>query len=152
VISASAWHDGYRRLADPVVHHRTLVWIPAAGVVVLDRLAAAAPHRVRSSLHVAPEAEVEGVGRVGPLLVRALGPNAEVGRRDDWYSPALGTKVPSAVIEDRRTVAGGEPFGWSLLREGAGAVELSSERLVVTSDAGSAVTVPLPALSDARRH
>ncbi len=152
VVAASSSHDGYRRLRDPVVHHRTLVWIPAAGVVVVDRLAAADRHRVRSSLHVAPEADVHGVDRVGPLLVRSLGGGARVVRREDWFSPALGTKVPSVVIEDCRMVGRGEPFGWSLLREGAPAVQLSSDRLVVTSDSGSAITVPLPALSDARRH
>lgn len=53
VVTAGA-HDGYRRLAEPVTHHRSLVWCPGDGLVVVDVLRGRGRHEVRSSLHLAP--------------------------------------------------------------------------------------------------
>jgi hypothetical protein len=138
----SAWHDGYRRLDDPVRHHRTLVWLPGAGLVVVDRLGAESEHRIRSSLHLSPRVASRDPDRAGPFTVAALGRDPDVRRREDWYAPALGTKTRATVIEDLRQVAPRAPFGWSLLRPGS-EIELAGDRLTVSRGA-SQLVVTLP--------
>jgi hypothetical protein len=53
-------HDGYLRLADPVVHHRRLILEKATRVLnVEDRLEMSGAHDVEIFLHCAPECTVE---------------------------------------------------------------------------------------------
>ena len=141
---AAAAHDGYRRLSDSVEHHRCFVWLPGDGIVVVDRLRARRPHRIRSSLLLAPDAPMQGAERVGPFAVAALGAGANVVRGEAAYAPYLGRKVPAAALLDDRTVAPEALFGWSLLRGGGRVAELEHDRVVVTDGDRLAVTVPLP--------
>ncbi len=54
-----AEHDGYRRLADPVMHRREVSFEPAARVVkVTDRLACTGSHFIEIFWHFAAECEV----------------------------------------------------------------------------------------------
>ena len=116
-------HDGYRRLADPVIHHRALVWVPRAGAVVVDRLQSRHAHHVTSRLQLAPKLAPDG-GRAGPLLLAPLGATAVV--EQARYAPYLGTCQPSTALVARLVATPGNAFGWSLLRPGASA-QVSSE-------------------------
>ncbi len=114
----TAAHDGYRRLSDPVRHMRVFVWVPGAGLVVIDRLLAWEAHQVVSriplaeGLSAAPGATLPGGLRLRPLGI--LGEQAAIaGRR----APYMGVTVPIEVAEVRGAVAPGERFGWALLRQ-----------------------------------
>jgi hypothetical protein len=143
LVVATASHDGYRRLPDAVTHHRTLVWCPGDGLVAIDLLRGRREHAVRSSLHVAPEGPIDGVGRLGPFTVTPLGPGGEVTAREGEYAPNLGRTLPAAVLEDRRAIAPETPFGWSLLRGSASVSGLERDRLVITRSDGGSVSVNL---------
>jgi len=140
----AASHDGYRRLSDPVVHCRVFVWCPGAGLVVVDVLEGKRPHRVRSTLHLAPEVPPSTTW-VGPFRLAALGQAGDVVLGRAPYAPYLGQKVTAPVVEYATEVAPGRPFGWSLLRPGTSVRELSTERLVVTRDDGPPLTLQLGA-------
>ena len=137
-----AAHDGYRRLADPVVHRRAFAWVPGSGIVVVDRLdcsrrtGSARPCGRRTARR--PRAR-----RVGPFAIEALGGAPSVGVRADHVSPYLGTMRPAAALEDRRTVGPGDVFGWSLLRDPAGVIELDATRVVLRTVDGTELTLPL---------
>ena len=130
IVVATGWHDGYG-----LEHHRAFVWVPGAGVVVVDRLRADRPHAVRTRLHLAP-----GV-RMDDFRVAALG-GGEVLRRDGFYSPFLGRKEPIDVLEDAREIAPEAPFGWSLLRGHAQVTGLVRDRLELVRD-GRTLNIPL---------
>jgi uncharacterized heparinase superfamily protein len=139
---ATASHNGYRRLADPVEHHRTLVWLPQNGVVVVDRLRARLAHAIRTRLHVAPGVRCDGANGLAGFDVVALG-GGDVRRVEAAYSPFLGRKVPIDVLEDVRTVEPDTPFGWSVLRKGARVARLELDRVEVSLAGQSILTVPL---------
>jgi hypothetical protein len=139
----SGAHDGYRRLAERVHHHRTVVWVPGEGVVLVDLLRARRPVPMRSFLHLAPGAPSEGVRRVGSLALTALGPGAAPRPVRGRYAPYLGTCLPATVIEDARTVAPEVPIGWSLLRGGRRVEGLSREELTLAGGGRAPVRVPL---------
>lgn len=140
VVVASS-HDGYRRLPDPVLHERLIVWWPGVGTVVADRLGARQTHQVRSRLHLAPGLELKD-GRVGPCAVEALGALAGIGRADAWYSPYLGTRHKIAALVQEGVVSPGRPFGWSLLRPPAQVALFTGSQLVLEC-AGERRTVTL---------
>jgi hypothetical protein len=105
-------HDGYRRLSEPVRHHRTIAWHPAAGVVVVDRLLGRGRHDVVASLPLAP-----GLEGTGPFAASALGDGA-LERVAARYAPYVGTQRAAERLELRRAVGAGETFGLALLRDG----------------------------------
>lgn len=54
-----AWHDGYRRLSDPVAHHRRVTLAEnGLGFLVEDWIECSAPHEVVLHWHAAPGARV----------------------------------------------------------------------------------------------
>jgi Heparinase II/III-like protein/Heparinase II/III N-terminus len=126
-------HDGYRKLASPVMHERRVVWWPEVGVVIVDRLSGRGRHRVRSPLHLAPEIEVDGGAVAGPIEVRPLNGGAlhHRARRDGRYAPFIGTLQRTTVVEQIGDVEAQAPFGWTLLRPGAEA-RLTGDVLTVT--------------------
>jgi uncharacterized heparinase superfamily protein len=142
-VVATASHDGYRRLPDPVVHHRSIVWWPPAGVVVVDLLRARRTHSIRSSLRLAPGTEVDVVHRAGPFAVEALGSRSAVRRVPARYAPNLGTMVSIGALEDRRQVGPDSPFGWSLLREGHRVASLERSLLVLEGAGREQRAIPL---------
>lgn len=137
-----AAHDGYRRLPDPVVHVRTLVWLPGDGLVVLDQLESRAPHDARTRLHVAPGESAHGGRRIGPFALEALGRGPAPRVVPGEYAPYLGTRLETEVVERTLQAAPGERFGWALLREPA-RVELGGETLTVVRTSGERVTFAL---------
>jgi hypothetical protein len=139
---ATACHDGYGRLADPVEHHRALVWLPRYGLVVVDRLCSRRAHAIRTRLHVAPGVRCDGANSVAGFDVVALG-GGEVRQAEAAYSPFLGRKVPIDVLEDVRTVEPDTPFGWSVLRKGVLIARLELNRVELSVEGQSVLTVPL---------
>jgi hypothetical protein len=143
VVVVTAGHNGYRRLTDPVTHHRSLVWWPGVGLVVVDLLRARQPHRVRSALHLTPGERLTFSLHAGPFRIEALGASPRPRGASGLYSPYLGASVEAPVVEDVRTIEPEAPFGWSLLREGAAVTELSRERIVLVRDGHEPAVIPL---------
>jgi hypothetical protein len=111
---AEGEHDGYRRLPDPVVHRRRVLFLKRGVWVLADDLEGAAPHAFDVRFQFAPldvrldrAGWARARGRDGrALLVRTF---AEVpvrrelraGRRDPldgWTSPDYGRRTPAPVL------------------------------------------------------
>jgi hypothetical protein len=135
-------HDGYRTLASPVIHERRLVWWPATGVVVVDRLSGRGRHRVRSPLHFAPQVELDGGEVAGPIAVRPLVDGLDHARRDGQYAPFIGTLEPTTVVEQTGDVEARASFGWTLLRPAAEA-RLAGDVLTLERPDEEPRTIPL---------
>ncbi len=138
-----ACHDGYRRLDDPVEHHRALVWAPGDGLVVVDLLRALKRHSVRSRLHLAPGTRLEDGRTRDGFVFAALGEGARAVQDEAWYSPYLVKRVPAPVLEHHRVAEPEVAFGWSILREGVRVTELNRDRLTFERSSGEAVSIPL---------
>jgi len=112
---ADGSHDGYRRLADPVVHRRRVAFVRSPGYwVLVDDLIGSSEHDVRVRFPLAPvevSAEPGGwlraAGRGGRgLLLRAfarvpLQTRVATGSRlplEGWVSPDYGQRVPAPVV------------------------------------------------------
>lgn len=143
VVVVTAAHDGYRRLDDPVVHERAVVWLPGDGVVILDRLHARRKHRIRSRLPLAPDLTDARPTRLGPFRVAALG-GAAARMTEAAYSPWLGTSMSSSALEVVQDVAPGESFGWSLLRAGAHVQGLTERSLRMVRGSGISLSLDPP--------
>ncbi len=139
-----ASHDGYRRLADPVIHHRLFVWIPEDGLVVADHLKARTAHRVRTSLPladgVADSASSETLTTTVASRAIGVGPPPQIVNGE--VSSFLGAVSDSSVLTREFEVGPGECFGWSLLRPGASA-EVDRGSLVVRCSNGAVLQVGL---------
>jgi hypothetical protein len=134
-------HDGYRRQPGGPIHHRVIVWLPPDGLLVIDRVASSRSHEVSSRLHLDPAAAVVG-GRVGTIAITALGALAPhlVSER---HAPWLGCQVDADGLVQEGVVAPGEPFGWSLLREGAAVLDLDAERVRIRRGRGTVLELAL---------
>ena len=141
VVVLVSHHDGYRRLSDPVVHERMIVWWPVHGVVVLDRLRCRQDHKVSSRLHLAPSISYRD-GKVGPYEVQVLGRPVPIEEEPTQFSPFLGSMRPNTSLTVKPTLSPGELTGWALLRPGADVISLGPEALVLSSDTGM-VHVPI---------
>jgi Heparinase II/III-like protein/Heparinase II/III N-terminus len=150
VVVASSRHDGYRRLAMPATHERSVAWWPGWGVVVLDRLLGDGSHAISSRLHCAPGVEPVAPDRLGPFELTALGGTSVVAR-EGLYSPFFGVSVPARTLELSLEVLPGHIFGWSLLRPGARVVQAGATGLVVERP-GRRIELPsFPAMGPYRR-
>ena len=89
-----------------------------------------------------PEFDSTGTSGVAGFDVAALG-GGEVRQAEGAYSPFLGHRAPIEVLEDVRTVQPDTPFGWSLLRKGARVTRLELDRVEVSRDGESVLSVPL---------
>jgi hypothetical protein len=99
-------HDGYRRLADPVVHERSVLYIRGEYWLILDRCRARSTHDFALHFHFAPGVAV----RLDPqakrlaastsdtsLDISFVGEPGVLSAGDDWVSPAYGRRVQAAV-------------------------------------------------------
>ena len=79
--AADVWrgsHDGFQRLADPVVHERTILFLHQRYVVVLDAIDALGSHGWALHWHVAPDLGVRRAGRTGAQIVDPARGDADV--------------------------------------------------------------------------
>jgi hypothetical protein len=119
---AHSWqgcHDGYRRLPDPVVHHRR-VELEGESVSVRDWIEARDAHAVTLAYHLGPEVDValeHGVARLrwGSGAAALLLPaeltwrvhRAETTPPLGWHSSGFGRKTPSNTLVGRGVLAPG---------------------------------------------
>lgn len=125
----AASHDGYRRLAVPATHRRTVVLDPVARELeIVDRLETAGTQHARLAFHLGPSVEVEldgnqaslswsgpyGLAREATLILPgALAWRAHRGSTDPvlgWYSRGFGRREPAT------TLVGSGELGFSELR------------------------------------
>lgn len=128
-IEASAevegWHDGYRRLADPVTHQRRLrLFKKSRTLAIVDRLECHARHDVEILFHFSPKCRVAQVknncflatNNEKALLVQLdsrLDVRVEQGATSPilgWYAPAFGFKQPCVTVVGRTSISGSVPF------------------------------------------
>ena len=111
---ADAHHHAYRRLADPVVHRRRVVFVKPRYWVIVDDLAGLAEHRVELRFQFAPIdvvrdptgwARARGKGGHGlllqafaraPLKMEIL--EAELAPIQGWISPDYGRRQPAPLL------------------------------------------------------
>jgi len=123
VQSWSAEHDGYRRLATPTIHRRSVrLDSPGRRLTIVDTVDATAPVGATMSWHLGPDVQVDLDGayaalswRVGPeprrgtiTLPTELSWTCRRGMVDPiagWYSPRFGTRVPSTSLIGRGMAA-----------------------------------------------
>ena len=118
------WHDGYLRLADPVLHRRRIVFDKLTRrIFVYDTLEMSGEHDIELRFHCAPECRVRpaadgdgyelchGARSVLLRLPRAKAVCVGVRRGDDeapagWISRRYGVKEPCDTIVWRARVTG----------------------------------------------
>jgi hypothetical protein len=118
----AGWHDGYTRLADPVMHRRRISLDKSTRrVVIEDTLQMAGEHDIRLSFHcsercqVDPVAEGFALSQGGKTLLLKL-PQAEAASAQvhfgstapilGWVSRRFDQKQPAATISWRARLAG----------------------------------------------
>jgi hypothetical protein len=115
-----AEHDGYRRLPDPVLHRREVIYRPAARLVtVTDEIRCAAPHHIEIFWHFADEcrvslnADAATATREGAALAlnwpESLTARVLRGSEDPpqgWVSPRFDTKVPADTLIVSGSISG----------------------------------------------
>lgn len=124
-------HDGYARLADPVIHRRTLTLAHRDFTcAIVDRLTARAAHGAKVYFHLGPACELREVRdnavRIGTrgglsfvltldaaLEVEALhGSGEPIG---GWYSPVYHRKLPVTTIVGSTTISGNTTLRHSIV-------------------------------------
>jgi len=137
LLVCQARHDGYRSLADPVIHHRRTALDPASRKLrIEDWLEAKAAHPVALAYHLGPAIRVEldgpsaaltwdvpdGRGRAMMGLPAALNWTAHRGEQDPplgWYSRHYGQREPITVLIGRGTVRPGARLSTRISIDGA---------------------------------
>lgn len=142
-VLVAAEHDGYRRLADPLIHRRMFCWLPGFGLVIVDRLISRASHVASSRLQLAPGVELHG-DQIGGMTLGLLGPPHELRTEPGRYSPYLGTASPAQAVLRRWETSPGELTGWSLLRDGATARLTGDGRLRIEKSGQTTLDVAAP--------
>ena len=109
---AVASHDGYARLADPVVHRRRIVFVKPDYWLISDELTGEGEHQLKFCFHFAPGVSVQAVGQgwlasKGGERLQLLGSPGEcrfrvsVGEESPvqgWYSKDYGHREPAPVL------------------------------------------------------
>jgi Heparinase II/III-like protein/Heparinase II/III N-terminus len=114
---ASASHDGYARLADPVRHHRTILRLHRHYWLMFDTLDAAASHHASLTLQGAPDVHIVqhtphrfamSVTRPAREITLYVAVDARLGARIDHrtVSPAYALELPAAAVVADGTVHG----------------------------------------------
>jgi hypothetical protein len=134
--AADVWrgsHDGYRRLADPVVHERTILFLRHRYLVILDAIAAQGSHEWTLHWHLAPDLAVRRTGRTAAQIT----------------DPARGG---ADLLELVALGAGSLELGTASCSEAYGARREAPHLSYATSGIGrqSAVTLLLPGTVHAR--
>jgi len=119
------WHDGYRRLADPLTHYRRLrLFKKSRTLAIVDRLECHAQHDVEVLFHFSPRCRVAQVkshcflvtNGEKALLVQLdsrLQVRLEQGANSPifgWYSSTFGFKRPAVTLVGKTTISGSVPF------------------------------------------
>lgn len=101
------WHDGYRRLADPVTHERQVLFPMREYWIVLDRVRANARHTGELNFHLASSARIsKALGSRGFSVVRekvtfdivSCDDFGDWSQHESWLSPAYGLRCASTRV------------------------------------------------------
>jgi uncharacterized heparinase superfamily protein len=119
-------HDGYRRLRDPVMHQRVVVFLKPDTWWILDHLDGSGAHSLEMFLHLQPDCSVEVQAGPARVVLRspddarlyawvfdaagnACLPEVLTGSDEEraaWFSPGYGTRVPTKALKIRRGFEG----------------------------------------------
>src|SRR5207244_8449251 len=91
---AAAFHDGYRRLSDPVTHHRRVCLLADGLVVIYDTLTASGEHHVAQRWPLHPDVKVTAIDR---LTVQGA-----LGDIDVWIRVLSTTPARLSVLRGQR--------------------------------------------------
>jgi hypothetical protein len=123
VAEISAGHHGYQRLADPVVHARTVRFdAQTAALSCIDALTCRGPHRVERFLHFAPgvELKIEASGaRVsdgGAAWDIRWDADTTARVEEGWVSESYGVREPAKILTLTDEIAGDTRLGVSVER------------------------------------
>jgi heparinase II/III-like protein len=123
----SGSHDGYTRLAPPVIHRRQIICTKAGLIFVRDLAVGEGEHRIDISWHVGPELQVKGTRifgldaptpRLAIVPVQSHGWSEEV-HRGPW-SPVYGEKRSAMVLNFGKRIQLPAEFVTILLQLDAG--------------------------------
>ena len=105
------WHDGYKRLKEPVIHHRIVFFLDDRYFLIRDIFVGEGVHDFELNYHLHPAAAVtsendwwmidHGGERVFIKLLTGGSFNLKMGQENPpfgWFSRAYGLKVKSAVL------------------------------------------------------
>jgi len=124
-VEAVGSHDGYRRLADPVIHTRKLqLFKKSRTLVITDRLECEGAHDIELFFHFSETCQVR---QVAPGSFEALNRNKRISIRVDsrfkpelyrgcekpisgWVSRTFGIKEPSFTLVARAKISGSAEF------------------------------------------
>jgi hypothetical protein len=124
-IELDAFHDGYKRLTDPVIHHRRLKLLKREKKLLLsDRLDCTGKHEVDVFFHFHEHCDVRQTGvrsftaqiensRLHITLDTHLTPELVRGSEHPilgWVSRTYGLKEPSTTLIGRTTIKGSGEF------------------------------------------
>jgi hypothetical protein len=147
-------HDGYRRLADPAMHRRAILFLKRDYWIVCDRVDAAGEHEMEARYHFASGTGLEpnrddAVGvrsETGEELLRmvALGHHGAPRRGEGWMSPGYGRLERAPWCALRRRGVGAQALLSLLLPPSAGVREARA----VPCTGGRALALASPAWAD----
>jgi len=133
-------HDGYCRLADPVIHRRAVFWRKGKFWLVRDRAEGAGTHTLEIRWHLPPGYRQEGNwftsgadSSIAVLAPEEHGWNARL--EDGVWSPAYGRKEPAPVFSFRTTAALPHAFTTLLVPQLKGAQEIGILKRLEVGDA-----------------
>lgn len=126
-------HDGYARLADPVLHERRVLHVKGSHWIICDRAESAGAHRYDLHFHFAPDASpalvvdegnIEFVREKGEpgagLDIYVFGAGGRWRRKEGWVSSCYGAKRPAPVFVHTVDGTGAQEFVTLLIPRGAG--------------------------------
>ena len=139
------WHDGYRRLDDPVLHTRSVLFVKAdpdqnlpAYLIAHDSFTAKSDHRYAINYHFAPDCQtvalgnrVQAAGPGGALTIIVLGSSqAQAKVNDGWVSKCYAQRAHAPVVVFEAAGSGSQDFV-TLIYPGAPERVAKIERLLL---------------------
>lgn len=122
-VSISGSHAGYARLAEGLIHRRTLEFDGRLGLLrCLDQVICSGPHLTERHLHLGLGIQVRSVGSQsaellnGDVPLGTLSWNAESSATIDSYeaSPMFGIRLPAFVIRLRQSIQGNSTLSFRI--------------------------------------
>lgn len=124
---ACGMHEGYTRLAEPVVHRRRVVFVKPDRWFLLDDLSGAGTHSLEFFFHFSPDIELRVEGHscwaakgdsrflitADPCVSLDAG-RGEQGPVQGWYSRDYGSREPAAVLAGKTRCSVPARFPWVL--------------------------------------
>ncbi len=131
----AASHDGYRRLADPVRHHRSVLRIAGSYWLVFDTIEAIADHAISLTLQAAHGAHVtQHSTQQFEIMIHdvrvhvALDPRFDGAVQTRTVSPAYALELPAPAITGSGRSAGRQTYCCAIAADGeAGSIAVQSE-------------------------